>query len=211
VDYSALELATLSQVCIKLYGKSVMADKINDGADLHRYYASILYNKDESKVTKEERQAAKPASFGFAGGLGCKTFIQFAKGYNLYLNQEQAQNMKEKWFIAFPEMQQYLQGEQGFVYTLTGRKRANTTFCAEKNTPFQGLASDGLKLALYNLDKNGYEIVAEVHDQILIEASKEDSDSTLKKVQKIMEESMNKVVPDVKISTEGMVLDRWTK
>ena len=211
VDYSALELATLSQVCINMYGKSVMGDKINSGSDLLRYYASILYGKSEDKITKNERQAAKPASFGFAGGLGCKTFIQFAKGYGLNLSQQDAQNMKEKWFHAFPEMEEYLKGEQGYVFTMSGRKRANTSFCAEKNTPFQGSASDGLKLALYELDKQSYHIVAEVHDQILVEAPRLNSDLTMKKVQRIMEESMRKVVPDVKISTEGMVLERWTK
>ena len=62
--------------------------------------------------------------------------------------------MKKVWFDAFPEMEDYMKNEIGEVFTLTGRKRGNTSYCAEKNTPFQGLAADGAKIALYNLDKN---------------------------------------------------------
>ena len=63
-----------------------MRSKINDGADLHKYYASVLFGTTEDKVEKWQRQAAKAANFGFPGGLGIETFIEFAKGYDLNIN-----------------------------------------------------------------------------------------------------------------------------
>lgn len=210
-DYSTLELATLSQVLLDMYGHSVMAEKINAGADLHKYYASILYGKEESEVTKDERQSAKAANFGFPGGLGIETFIEFSRGYGLELSVSEAERMRATWFQAFPEMIDYLSGNIGKVMTLTGRIRENTTFCAEKNTPFQGLAADGAKLALYDLTKAGFKIVGYVHDEIITEVDEKDSEKLLAIQEKIMIESMKKVVPDVNISVESQVSRCYTK
>jgi len=53
--------------------------------------------------------------------------------------------------------------------TLTGRIRGEVRFTAAKNTPFQGLAADGCKLALWELTKAGYRVVAFIHDEFIIE------------------------------------------
>jgi len=211
VDYSAIELATLAQVCYDTYGYSVMRDRINDGEDLHRYYASIMHGCEAKDVTKQQRQEAKAASFGYPGGLGIDTFIEFSRGYGLDLTREQAQEMKDVWFEAFPEMRDYMQHERGEVFTLTGRKRGNTTFCAEKNTPFQGLASDGFKLALYELDKKGFTIVGQIHDQILVEVGEDVAKEKLVEMEAIMISAMSSVATDVKIGVEGQILERFTK
>jgi DNA polymerase I-like protein with 3'-5' exonuclease and polymerase domains len=55
------------------------------------------------------------------------------------------------------------------VFTLTGRLRANASYCARHNTVFQGLAADGAKLALWLLWRAGYRIVNFIHDEVLIE------------------------------------------
>lgn len=210
-DYAAIELATLAQVSYDTYGYSVMRDRINDGQDLHKYYASVMNNCEIKDVTKQMRQEAKAANFGFPGGLGVDTFIEFSTGYGLDLSKDKAKEMKDIWFEAFPEMEDYMKNEQGHVFTLTGRKRGNTSFCAEKNTPFQGLAADGAKLALYNLDKAGFKVVGFVHDEILCEVPKEKAEELLTLQEKIMIESMKTVVPDVKVGVESMISDFYTK
>ena len=204
-DYSTLELCTLSQVLLNMYGNSVMADKINNGEDLHKYYAGILFGKSPEKVTKEERQAAKAANFGFPGGLGTKTFIEFSRGYGLELTESEASRMKDVWFDAFPEMQDYLRDSDGIIMTTTGRIRGNTTFCAEKNTPFQGLAADGAKLALFYLQKAGFNIVLFCHDEIVTEVPILEAKKLLAKQEEIMIQSMYKVTPDIKITVESQI------
>ena len=210
-DYSAIELATLAQHVYTTQGSSVMRDKINDGADLHKYYASVLFGTTEDKVKKWQRQAAKAANFGFPGGLGIETFIEFAKGYDLNINTDDAQRMKDTWFEAFPEMKTYMQGEEGSVTTLTGRIRADTTYCAEKNTPFQGLAADGAKIALYNLMDAGFELVGFVHDEIITEVPENTVEKMRRLQEEIMVNSMSLVVPDVKISVESTISPRYCK
>jgi DNA polymerase-1 len=210
-DYSTLELCTLSQVLLNQYKESTMGDLINEGRDLHRYYASVLHGRSERDITKQERQEAKAANFGFPGGLGSATFRKFSAGYGLDLSESQAQSMKDAWFNAFPEMREYLNNEQGYVYTITGRRRGNTTYCAEKNTPFQGLAADGAKLALYNLDKAGFKIVGFVHDEIICEVPTRDAEKLLLLQEDIMVNSMQMVVPSIKISVESQISERYCK
>lgn len=211
-DYSAIELSTLAQVCHDRFGKSIMRERINNGEDLHKYYASILYNCSIEDVTKDQRQKAKAANFGFPGGLGIETFIEFSKGYGLNLTEEDARKMKKAWFSAFPELREYLQDEgRDYTYTRTNRKRGQCRYTAQKNTPFQGLAADGAKLALYELDKANIDVVMFVHDEIVCEVPVEKVDSLLPRVEKIMIDSMRQVVPDVKIGVESQVSEVYTK
>jgi DNA polymerase I-like protein with 3'-5' exonuclease and polymerase domains len=210
IDYSGMENAMLGQVLLSMYGESVLADTINEGKDLHTYYASILFSKKEEDVTKQERQQAKAAVFGIPGGLGIETFKEFSRGYGLKLTDSEAQNMKDKYFEAFPEMRRYLkEATEGMVYTLTGRARANTSYCAVANTPFQGLGSDMAKLALYNLDKNGFKVVNFIHDEVIIEAPKRIN--RYKEACNIMVEAGSIIAPDMLIEVEGGKSDRWKK
>ena len=89
--------------------------------------------------------------------------------------------------------------------TTTGRIRGNTTFCAEKNTPFQGLAADGAKLALFYLQKAGFNIVLFCHDEIVTEVPILEAKKLLAKQEEIMIQSMYKVTPDIKITVESQI------
>jgi|GEM_PF-757857 len=102
--------------------------------------------------------------------------------------------------------------EQKGCFTLSGRLRANASYCARHNSLFQGLAADGAKLALWRLWREKYRIVNFIHDEVLIEVP---IDSDLKhhagKVREIMVGAMREVVPDVAITVEFAATDRWYK
>lgn len=53
--------------------------------------------------------------------------------------------------------------------TLTGRLRGGISYTQARNTPFSGLAADGAKLALWDLLHQGFNVVAFVHDEIVVE------------------------------------------
>ena len=212
-DYSAIELATLAQVNYTRYGFSKMRDMINDGVDLHKYYASVMNECSLEEVTKQMRQEAKAANFGFPGGLGIETFIEFSKGYGLDISVSKAQEMKDVWFTAFPEMEHYMNEKEHdeATWTLSGRKRANASFCARKNTPFQGAACDGAKLALYELDRNGFDVTGFVHDEVISEVPVHLAQQKQTEQERIMIEQMSIICPDVKISVESMISGVYTK
>lgn len=53
--------------------------------------------------------------------------------------------------------------------TLTGRVRGYAQYTEARNTPFQGLTSDGAKLACYDLMRQGFSVVAFIHDEFVVE------------------------------------------
>ena len=98
------------------------------------------------------------------------------------------------------------------VYTSTGRVRANAGYCQQRNTPFQGLAADGAKLALWELRQAGYRLVNFIHDEVLIEVPETaDLVAEVERVREIMIAAMREVVPDVKVDVECAVLRSWSK
>ena len=98
------------------------------------------------------------------------------------------------------------------VFTLTGRLRANATYTARHNTVFQGLASDGAKLALWQLWRAGYRTVNFVHDEMLVEVPESDDLKThAERIRELMIEGMREVVPDVRVDVEYAAAHRWHK
>jgi len=98
------------------------------------------------------------------------------------------------------------------VFTLTGRLRANASYCQRRNTMFQGLAADGAKLALWKVWRAGYRIVNFIHDEILVEVSKQDClESRAEQLRELMKKGMREVVPEVKVEVEYAAMERWYK
>jgi DNA polymerase I-like protein with 3'-5' exonuclease and polymerase domains len=98
------------------------------------------------------------------------------------------------------------------VSTITGRVRGGVPFTAAKNTPFQGLAADGCKQAMWNLTKAGYRIVAFIHDEFIIELSIAiDIDHAAGEIAAICSDSMQPFVPGIPVPCEFALTDRWYK
>ena len=59
---------------------------------LHIEYEEGKKRKAEGdKKFKEMRQLMKCCNFGFPGGMASRTFIEFAKGYNVKVTEEEAE------------------------------------------------------------------------------------------------------------------------
>lgn len=58
-DYSQLEF----RVAAQMSGDDTMIKDILDGVDVHKYTASVIFNKPEAEVTKDERTDAKAHTF----------------------------------------------------------------------------------------------------------------------------------------------------
>jgi hypothetical protein len=98
------------------------------------------------------------------------------------------------------------------VWTLTGRLRAGASYTARHNTIFQGLASDGAKLALWRVWRAGYRIVNFVHDQLLVEVPADaDLKVSAEGIRREMIAGMAEVVPDVRVDVDFAATARWHK
>lgn len=233
IDYSSIELSAIAQLCYSLFGYSRIKDLINTNKDLHTATAAAVFEVDGGDLTKQnkgkvlpdQRQFAKIVNFGFNGGMGPAAFARNAKTQGFDITEERAKEVRDKYLETYPEIAQYFKepekhavGQQNdwedSMYkhtTLTGRVRTNCSYSAFLNIGFQGIAADGLKLALYRTIKEGYHVVAEIHDQIVVECPKKESQDVMDKVSIIMIEEMQKVIPDVKISVEGNITERLEK
>jgi len=99
----------------------------------------------------------------------------------------------------------------GTVITLTGRIRGSAEYTETCNTQFQGLASDGAKLALYEISKI-YPIVVFVHDEIVVEIPDDKPEVHKNRVVKLMNSCMDKVLLGYcKSETEAIIADHWCK
>lgn len=80
-DYSGLELATHAQSCLWILGTSKLAEALNAGIKVHdalgARIASVPYDHFSLKnpFHKACRQTAKPANFGFLGGMGAPRLV----------------------------------------------------------------------------------------------------------------------------------------
>jgi len=179
-DYSGLELCTLAQVCLDVLGRSDMAEALRRGEDLHLALGAdmlgISYEeaKKRRKAGDQEiehyRQQAKPANFGFPGGMGPEAFREYSEVYRITLTSSQAQALKDAWFRKWTEMRAYFQWitwlteqvdpstgkPKPIAQIRSGRLRGGATYCATANGEFQGLASDGAKEATWLVSRECY-------------------------------------------------------
>jgi len=93
--------------------------------------------------------------------------------------------------------------------TMTGRVRGYCTYTQARNTPFQSLAADGAKRALWRLVKERFVPVAFVHDEVVLEV---DSAEEAHKAKQIMEQEMFEAVERrVPIECSLSLCDYWEK
>lgn len=85
VDYAAIELSALAQVCLNMGIESKLADAINAGMDPHSIlgarlagvsYEEFVKGRKTNPEFKELRQASKSANFGYPGMMGPPKFVE---------------------------------------------------------------------------------------------------------------------------------------
>jgi len=127
-DFTGLELCTGAQACMDTVGYSRLAEALNAGRDPHLQfgaelmgitYEEALARKHEKEV-KQHRGYAKCANFGFPGGLGVNGLRGFARGYGIKLSVEEAKNLRDGWFAAWPEWVDYFKYVRTHIDRVSG-------------------------------------------------------------------------------------------
>lgn len=150
-------------------------------------------------------------NFGFLYGMSAKTFVEYAKGYNLNLTEEQSEELRNNFFEAYPrllpwheECKEYVR-KNGHTWSLTGRKRflpdINSSNWSDRgsaerqsiNSGVQGFASDMCISALSDIvfsdiiDHERCKVLGSVHDAILFEIRDDYVDEVVPKLKYTME------------------------
>ncbi len=175
-DLDTIEMRTLAQTCIELFGFSDIAEAIKAGRDLHLALAAellqISYEEAEARYLAGDveiadvRQTAKIANYGFAGGMAAATFVAYAKGFGMVVDPKLAKKLHSAFRSTWSEMPRYfnyissLMGDGGRAQVITFPKsnlmRGDVNYTAAANGFFQHRAAMGAKAALYQVSYECY-------------------------------------------------------
>lgn len=210
-DYSQVELRIAAAVA----GDETMLQAFRNRTDLHALTASRILRLPLDRVEARHRQLAKSVNFGLLYGMGVNGLRRDAEAkYGARMSPREAARYHRAFFetyrgIADWHQRAKRQSEQARrldrgaeTRTPTGRRFLGVRqFNALLNIPVQGAGGDGLKLALARLFEHRAQLpsatpVACVHDEILVEANRDDAEEARAWVREHMIAAMQEVVND---------------
>jgi DNA polymerase-1 len=216
-DYSQIELRLLAH----LSGDAAFVQAFEQGGDIHRQTAAIIFNVPQDQVTPEMRSRAKTINFGTIYGQG-----PFALSRQLGISQEDARAFIQEYFTRFAGVRAWLDRtvaearQRGYVETLCGRRRYipelkdrnfNIRAFGERtatNSPLQGSAADLIKLAMIGIAgalkerRLASRMILQVHDELVLEVPTGEEEVARELVKRHMEQATRLRVPLV--VTTGM-------
>ena len=201
-DYSQIELRVLAA----LSGDETMVNAFNGEEDIHRITAAQVFNVPEEMVTPLMRSQAKAVNFGIVYGIGAHSLSE-----DIHVSYSEAKRYIEQYLAHYGAVAGYMDGlieaakETGYAETLFGRRRplpelkvsnhATRAFGERvaRNMPIQGTAADIIKLAMIRVharlkkESVDAQLILQVHDELIVEASQHDADRAARILQEEME------------------------
>ena len=217
-DYSQIEL----RVAAQLSQDQRMIEAYQKGEDLHCLTASLLTETPIEEVTDEQRQSAKAVNFGLLFAMGAKGLRNYARNtYGVEMSLPQACAFKAKFFASYSDFDNYVRQLKGRklkqLRTRSGRvrkyKKGYASLTHALNTPIQGTAADIIKRALADLpaqlNATKAQIVACIHDEIILEVAADQAESAKATLERVMVEAGRHYLPDVPVAVEAAIADSW--
>ncbi len=209
-DYSQIELRILAH----LSEDSALISAFQDGLDIHRHSASLIFSLPQEKIDNAMRSIAKTVNFGIIYGMS-----PFGLAKELNIEIEEAEGFIKSYFDRYPRVKSYVEDKikearlRGYVTTILNRRRyipeinnphQGIRQFAERiavNTPVQGSAADIIKLAMLNIHRRiisegiDAHLILQIHDELLFEFSRDCLDVLVKIVSNEMENVVKLCVP----------------
>jgi DNA polymerase-1 len=209
-DYSQIELRVLAH----LSEDKTLIEAFKADEDIHARTASDVFGVFPEMVNADMRRQAKVINFGILYGMSA-----FGLAKELGVAQKIAQAYIDGYFDRYNKVRAYLDAvletakSDGYICTLLNRRRylpelkskiPSVRQFAERmaiNTPIQGTAADLIKVAMVNIEhllqEKNFEarLIMQVHDELVLEAPKQEKEEVMKLVKKEMEEVINLKVP----------------
>lgn len=220
-DYSQIELRILAHMA----HVTNLIDAFNQGKDIHRHTAALVFGVKDEEVTPQMRSQAKAVNFGIIYGMS-----EFRLSKDIGMSISEARNFINKYFETYPEVKTYMDEvvetckKQGYVSTLLNRKRYIPTINDKNfmvrqqaqryamNTPIQGTGADILKIAMIEVDKALKEkhlksqMILQVHDELIFDVFEDELEEVMSLVKEKME---NCIKMDVPLIVEGNYAKNW--
>lgn len=220
-DYSQIEL----RIMASMSNDERLIEAFKHGEDIHRRTAALVFQIPPEEVTPDMRRKAKEVNFGILYGIGV-----FGLKTRLKISQQHAKEIIDTYFSTFKNVKAFMDAsiqsarEKGFAETLLSRRRYLKNINSKNfslrnfeervaiNMPIQGTAADMIKLAMINiqneLEKRKFDtkMILQVHDELVFDALKNETDEVVPLVKELMETSLPLNVP---ILVETGIGDNW--
>ena len=209
-DYSQIELRVLAHIS---QDKSLINSFVNN-EDIHRRTASEVFGIPMDEVTPLQRSRAKAVNFGIIYGQS-----DYGLSRELKISRKEAKSYIDNYFKRYSGVKDYLDSaildakDKGYVTTLMNRIRyipeinstnKNVKKFGERlamNTPIQGSAADIIKIAMVKVysrikkEKLKSRLILQVHDELIVEAYKNEIDYMKQLIKSEMENAVKLSVP----------------
>ncbi len=220
-DYSQIELRVLAHMS----GDKRLIGAYRQAEDIHAITASEVFHVPLDEVTPLQRRNAKAVNFGIVYGIS-----SFGLSEGLSITRKEASEYINKYFETYPGVKIFLDRlvaearEKGYAVSMFSRRRPvpelkSSNFMQRSfgervamNSPIQGTAADIIKIAMIRVDRalraRGLRsrIVLQVHDELLIEAYRDE----LFKVKELLVQEMKHAADlEVSLEVEANVGDSW--
>jgi DNA polymerase-1 len=209
-DYSQIELRLMAH----LSGDPAFIEAFQQGGDIHRQTAALIFGVPVEAVTGEMRGRAKTINFATIYGQG-----PFALSRKLGISLDDARSFITRYFERFAGVRAFLDRqvevarEYGYVETIFKRRRYipeikdrnfNMRAYGERNaqnSPLQGSAADLIKVAMIRIhhaliDRGlASRMLLQVHDELVFEVPPSELDPMRSLVKEHMEGAASLKVP----------------
>ncbi|MDU5082995.1 DNA polymerase I [uncultured Tissierella sp.] len=209
-DYSQIELRVLAHIS----KDSKLMEAFINNEDIHRKTASEVFNVPKEEVSSIMRSRAKAVNFGIVYGIS-----DYGLSRDLNISRKEAKEYIDNYLKNYKMVKEYMENiveegkEKGYVETILHRRRYIPELKAKNfniksfgeriamNTPIQGSAADIIKMAMvkvYNelkIRNLKSRLILQIHDELIIEAEKDEIEEVKDIMKNIMENSIKLNVP----------------
>jgi len=220
-DYSQIELRVLAHIS----KDPKLIEVFYSDEDIHTKTASEVFNVPKEEVTPLLRSRAKAVNFGIIYGIS-----DYGLSKDLNISRKEAKTYIDSYLNNYEMVKKYMRDivekgkNDGYVETIMNRRRYVPELKSKNfsvrgfgervamNTPIQGSAADIIKIAMVNVYNElkrrnlKSKLILQVHDELIIQAHKEEADMVVDLVKYIMENSVKLSVP---LKVDIKVGDSW--
>lgn len=220
-DYSQIEIRMLAEMS----KDKTLVKALNSGGDLHRFTASLIYNKPENEIDDALRYVSKQLNFSIVYGIGPKNF---SLNSNIPLND--SIKIIDKYHKIFEGVSIFISSKSreavanrfcktklGRILSVEGDPNNYADFGAMSrfgvNAPIQGSCAEILKLAMVylfdELKNSEGKLVHSVHDELLIEVPDDSVKQYSDVLFSVMKEAAEQFIKTVPVEIDLEVADTW--
>ncbi len=209
-DYSQIELRVLAHIA----QDENMIHAFETGEDIHARTACQVFGYTKETLPPMMRSRAKAVNFGIVYGIGA-----FSLSKDIGVTVAEADRYIKDYLNVFSGVKRYMDDtiaygrEHGYVQTMYARRRYLPELASKNkvtqafgkrvamNTPIQGSAADIIKVAMVRVyqrlkeEKLKARLILQVHDELIVEADKEDLERAQQVLAQEMEHAANLLVP----------------